>query len=41
MWHFDADGIWGKSPIKIPYAEITNITFSSRYIEIFSKHLDT
>jgi hypothetical protein len=39
VWNFDADGIWDDSPTKIPYSEITNITFGSRYIDIFSKYI--
>jgi hypothetical protein len=39
VWHFDADGIWYDA-IKVPFSEITNITFGSRYIEVFSKYLD-
>ena len=38
--HFDADGIWQDEPYKIPYDEITSLTFGSRYIEIFSKYVD-
>ena len=37
--HFDADGIWQPKPYKIPYVEITSITFASRYINVFSKYL--
>ncbi|WBW95971.1 hypothetical protein [Oceanirhabdus sp. W0125-5] len=40
VWHFDADGIWGESPLKIPYSQITNITFGSRYVDTFSKYID-
>jgi hypothetical protein len=39
VWHFDADGIWYDA-IKVPFSEITNITFGSRYIEVFSKYID-
>ncbi|MEA4846829.1 MAG: hypothetical protein VB106_06305 [Clostridiaceae bacterium] len=37
--HFDADGVWQDEPYKIPYTEITSITFDSRYINIYSKYL--
>ncbi|MPM72008.1 hypothetical protein SDC9_118981 [bioreactor metagenome] len=36
---FDADGVWEDEFYKIPYAEITSVTFGSRYVEIFSKYL--
>jgi hypothetical protein len=39
VWHFDADGVWGDSPIRVPYSEITNIKFRSRYVDIFSKYV--
>ena len=39
--HFDADGIWQDEPYKIPYTEITSLTFGSRYIEVFSKYVNT
>lgn len=37
--HFDADGIWQPEPHKIPYSEITTVTFASRYVDVFSKYL--
>ncbi|ADU27020.1 hypothetical protein [Ethanoligenens harbinense] len=37
--HFDAEGIWQSEPYKIPYAEITTVTFASRYVDVFSKYL--
>ncbi len=37
--HFDGDGIWQSEPYEIPFAEITSVTFGSRYVEIFSKYL--
>lgn len=40
IYHFDADGIWQENPYKIPYAEITSVSFGTRYVEIFSKYLD-
>lgn len=40
VWNFDADGIWGDSPIRVPYSQITNIIFGSRYVDTFSKYLD-
>jgi len=39
LWHFDADGVWQDSPIRVPFAEITNVTFGSRYVDIFSKYI--
>lgn len=39
VYHFDADGIWDDEPYKIPYNEITSVTFDSRYVEIFSKYV--
>ncbi|MGE5474882.1 MAG: hypothetical protein ACM3UU_11750 [Ignavibacteriales bacterium] len=40
VWNFDADGIWGDNPIRVPYSEITNIIFGSRYVDTFSKYID-
>ena len=40
MYHFDADGIWEESPVRVPYAEITSVSFGMRYVDIFSKHID-
>ena len=37
--HFDADGIWQDEPYKIPYTEITNVKFESRYVTVFSKYI--
>jgi hypothetical protein len=37
--YFDADGIWQDEPYQIPYSEITSITFSSRYVDMFSKYI--
>jgi len=37
--HFDANGVWNDSPTKVPYSEITNITFGSRYVDTFSKYI--
>ena len=37
--HFDADGIWQDEPYKMLFAEITSITFASRYVDVFSKYL--
>ena len=39
VYHFDADGIWEDEPIKVPFSEITSVTFSSRYVDIFSKYI--
>ena len=38
--HFDADGIWQEEPYRIPYSEITSNTFSSRYVDTFSKYVE-
>lgn len=38
--HFDADGIWQDESWRIPYAEITSVTFDSRYVNMFSKYLE-
>ncbi|HEX2938347.1 MAG TPA: hypothetical protein VHO66_05445 [Ruminiclostridium sp.] len=38
--HFDADGIWQDEPYKVPYTEITSVTFASRYVDVFSKYLN-
>lgn len=38
--HFDADGIWQEEPYKIPYTEITSVSFGTRYVEVFSKYLN-
>lgn len=40
VWHFDANGIWDDSPIRVLYSEITNIIFGSRYVDTFSKYID-
>lgn len=37
--HFDGDGVWQEEPFEIPFAEITSVTFGSRYVEVFSKYL--
>ena len=39
VWHFDADGVWDDSPTKVPYSEITDVKFGSRYVETFSKYV--
>jgi hypothetical protein len=39
VWNFDADGIWDDSPIRVPFSEITNIKFGSRYADVFSKYV--
>ncbi len=36
---FDADGIWQSNYYEIPFSKITSVTFSSRYIEVFSKYV--
>lgn len=37
--NFDADGVWQDELWEIPFTEITSITFSSRYVDVFSKYL--
>lgn len=37
--HFDADGVWQDEPYKIPYTNITSVSFGTRYVDTFSKHL--
>jgi hypothetical protein len=37
--YFNADGIWDEEPDRIPYSEITDVTFGNRYITVFSKHV--
>ena len=37
--HFDSDGIWQDEYYEIPYSQITSVTFSSRYVEVFSKYV--
>ena len=39
MHHFDADGVWESKPSRIPYNEVTSVTFDSRYVNIFSKYI--
>ena len=36
--HYDADGIW-QEPARIPYREITSVTFDDRYANVFSKYV--
>ncbi|PKM95581.1 MAG: hypothetical protein CVU84_01920 [Firmicutes bacterium HGW-Firmicutes-1] len=40
VYHFDADGIWQEEPYRIPYTEITSVSFGTRYVETFSKYLN-
>lgn len=37
--HFDADGVWQEEYYSIPFSQITSVTFSSRYVEIYSKYV--
>ena len=37
--HFDADGIWQEEPVEIPYSQITSVSFSTRYVDVFSKYV--
>ena len=39
LYVFDADGIWEEEPYRIPYTEVTSVTFESRYINIFTKYI--
>ena len=39
MYHFDGDGTWEPYPYRIPYSEVTSVTFDSRYVNVFSKYL--
>lgn len=39
MYHFDADGLWERNPYRIPYHEVTSVTFASRYINVFTKYI--
>lgn len=36
---FDANGVWAHESVKVAYDEITSVTFSSRYVEFFSKYI--
>ena len=38
--HFDADGIWQPEPYRIPYTNVTSVTFASRYVDVFSKYIE-
>ncbi len=40
VYHFDGDGIWQEEPYKVPYSDITSVSFGTRYVDIFSKHID-
>jgi hypothetical protein len=40
FYRFDADGVWQDEPFKIPYSEITSVSFGTRYVETFSKYLN-
>ncbi|HEX9062665.1 MAG TPA: hypothetical protein VF941_21045 [Clostridia bacterium] len=40
LYHFDADGIWQDQPFKIPYSEITSVSFGTRYVETYSKYIN-
>ena len=35
VWNFDADGIWGDNPIRVPYSEITSVTFLAGMLIFF------
>lgn len=39
IWNFDSNGVWNERPIQVPYSEIRNITFGSRYVDTFSKYI--
>lgn len=36
IWQYDADGVWEPQPLKINYADITNISFGCRYNEAYA-----
>lgn len=36
----DEDGAWQEQPLRVLYAEITGVTFDSRYVHFFSKYMD-
>ena len=36
---FDADGVWQDEYYEIPFSQITSVTFSSRYVDVFSKYV--
>jgi len=36
---FDADSVWQKELWDIPFSAITSVTFSCRYVDIFSKYV--
>lgn len=40
FYHFDADGIWQDEPFKIPYSEITSVSFGTRYVDTYSKYIN-
>lgn len=37
--YFDADGVWQKELLEIPFSAITSVSFSTRYVDIFSKYV--
>ena len=39
MYYFDADGLWDAELYRIPYTEVTSVTFNSRYVNVFSKYI--
>jgi len=39
MYYFDADGIWETEPYRIPFSEVTSVTFDSRYINVFTNYI--
>lgn len=39
MQHFDVEGIWEKELCEIPFSKITSVSFSTRYVEVFSKYI--
>lgn len=40
VYHFDANGIWQEEPYRIPYTDITSVSFGTRYVDAFSKYID-
>lgn len=37
--HFDGDGVWERTPMKLAYDDITSVSFGTRYVDTFSKYL--
>ena len=39
LYNFDADGVWEPEPYRLPYSEVTSVTFDSRYANTFIKYI--